>query len=697
MSMARPPEPSGLAVLPGAAAILAAGDVAACHAAIVHAVDGMDRHFGCAVRVCEVSLSPAGEAVMVWQSGDPSAIPLDENGAFGAWFRKARRLPGALHDLHGNVAGLLAAGAEEFVSPYFAIFADAMPGSIDGLPQAMQEIALVAAGQLRRLRQDMEYRLNRARLDGMSGLQADLLRVNVDLLWQADEAGMIQVTQVFNGRQDLVRRLAGKPLSDVRVAGGRSLADVIARGGPARGLRLDHPGEDALYISVGAGRAVHGTLAAGGDLAAERLAADVHILETMVGARHREEEARREAEGTLLGLRVLLAALPFREKLERLAGELARAADCDMVQVIQLRPGEAPRLLSPPALLSSHAAEALRRVLVASEGRSVTVLAAAGEESAVIRTTLGAESGDIALVTLPYAADRFHLVCRARPIFDSRKRGVAERFSLLLQQALALRDDQDRMVHTAKLSALGQLSTSIAHELRQPLNTISIAAQNVAMLVERQAVTPELLTQKVERILQQVDRACRVMERMRRFGRKSSGDYRPLPLLEVVRSARSLMQAVAEQARVDVDIEIAGDLMILADELELEQVLVNLLQNACDAIADQAGKGLRRIWIRGGPDPADPELVRLEVEDSGPGFAANVLGHALDAFFTTKAEGKGTGLGLSISHAILREHGGRLQVGNAAGGGGLITLFLRSPAARDKVVAIGRPALRETS
>jgi C4-dicarboxylate-specific signal transduction histidine kinase len=150
------------------------------------------------------------------------------------------------------------------------------------------------------------------------------------------------------------------------------------------------------------------------------------------------------------------------------------------------------------------------------------------------------------------------------------------------------------------------------------------------------------------------------------------------------------MDAVSERMGITIDIDVPDELDVLADELELEQVLVNLLQNASDAIEAESGP-VRRIRVWSAIDPADNEQVRLHVQDSGPGFAPEALGHALDAFFTTKPAGQGTGLGLSICHAILREHGGRLQVGNAEDGGALITLFLRRPApARAKIVTIGR-------
>ncbi len=586
--------------------------------------------------------------------------------------------------------GLVAAAGTGDIALHVGLIADLAPEAIDGFADALNDVAVVAAQQLYRLRRDGENGRRRARLDRMEEMQAELLAANADLLWEADEAGNIHVVQVLNGRHDLARRIEGRNLRDVRIAGQRSLPELIDAGGALRCLRVEQEGEEALYISVrpaGPRLGPRGTLCAGPDLSADRLAVSAHVIESMLDARTREELSRREAESMLLGLRILLAAAPFRGKLEQLARLLARTAGCDVVQIVQWRPTEAPRLLSPHGLLSSGAADALARLLTMAEGREVTVLPAAEDDCAVIRTILAAGQGDIAIVSLPYAAERFYLVCRGRPSFGPRQQGVAERFSLLLQHALALRNDQERLVHAAKLSMLGQMSVAIAHELRQPLNTISVAAQNVSMLAERGTLTPALFEEKAGRILKQVERACRVMDRMRRFGRKSGCDCKPVPLLEVARSARSLAQAAAGHADMVIDIDIADGMEVLADELEIEQVLVNLIQNARDASAESGLPARMRIWCD--RDPGDPDMVRLHVQDNGPGFSPRTLNHALDAFFTTKAGDRGTGLGLSISQAILREHGGQLHIANAAAGGALVTLVLPRPG-NASVVSIAR-------
>jgi signal transduction histidine kinase len=444
-----------------------------------------------------------------------------------------------------------------------------------------------------------------------------------------------------------------------------------------------------LYITVcprdcgPAGLRCHGAVSAGPDISADRLAIDARLLETMLGARAREDELRRETETMLMGLRALLAPRPFIEKLADLARLLADAVRSGDMRVLQQRAGESPRLLLPEAAPAPATGRMLADVLRLAEGHAVTHFAADSAEAARLRAALGAPRGAILLVAMPFRHERLYLVlgARAGAQFGPRETGLAERFSLLLQQAAMLRDDQAQMVHAAKLSALGQMSTSIAHELRQPLNTISIASQNIEVMLERGEVPPDVLREKMERIQRQVERAGKVMDRMRRFGRKSGGEIQPADLGAIAAGARAMMEHVTERSGVAVTVEIAENTIVLADEMEIEQVLVNLIQNASDAIAAHRlpGRPDGRIRIWEAQDEADREAVQLHVDDNGPGFPPEILQHAMDAFFTTKSQTEGTGLGLSISNAILREHGGRLTAGNWEKGG-RVTLHLRRPA-----------------
>lgn len=681
---------SELPVMPAVRKILATRTVASCHAALAEAANLLQTITLRPIDlVGEVTLGPKDQAALVWRRGDLFGQSAGVPVAFQEWFAHARGRPGQFCAFDDAVTGLVATGGIEEIPLYIVFLTECEPEESAPLETALRDIAGVAAQQLHRLRKDEETRLLRERSEARGASHAELLRASADLLWEADAEGVLHVTQIFNNRGDLARRFEGRSLREMTVADGKTVAAMAAHSKTLRSVRLDpdrgSKDEAPLYITVcalpcpaGPPR-LTGTISTGPDIAMDRLALDAQILETMLGARTREDELRHETEAMLMGLRALLSPVPFREKLDQLAQHLANAIGGDVIDMIQLRPGEKPRLLLSSATLAPTKATALQRVLAAAAGRDVTVLPANSDESAVTCATFEAQAGDMALIAIPYQAEQFYLVCRARRAFNTRDVRLAERFSLLLRQALILRDDQDRMIHTAKLSALGQMSANIAHELRQPLNTISIAAQNIEMLIERNAATPQILKEKVDRVLQQVDRACKVMDRMRRFGRKSAGNYKSVPLGQVVHSAAALMQRGAEKAGIRLDIHVPDDLVVIADELEIEQVLVNLIQNAIDAITDgprAEPQGWIRLWSS--IDPGDHDVACLHVEDNGPGFSPEVLQFAMDAFFTTKEQGKGTGLGLSISHAILREHGGRLQIGNAAQGG-LVTLYLRRP------------------
>jgi signal transduction histidine kinase len=541
----------------------------------------------------------------------------------------------------------------------------------------MQDLAQVSAQHLQRIRRDRETHSQRLRLDSDDRLNAALVQAGADLVWQADSDGILQVTHIFHGRGDLARQIHGQSLAAILPAG-TDVQAFLASNSAIRFQPITPPGAaEELFLTVtrrDETAPLCGTVCAFRTPPSERVAVEAVLLEAIMGARQREEMLRREAEAMMLGLRLLLGDLSFREKLERLAHHLTAAIDCDEVRLIQKRPGERPRLLLQDVQFDNRVRR-LENLLDAADARPVNVFKDGSEDAVFLSNTLDMRSGDIVLIALSALAERHYLLCRARSSLTMGDQDLAERISLLLQQALLLQGDQQRMIHTAKLSALGQMSTSIAHELRQPLNTISIAAQNIELMVEREKLDSSLLMEKSARILSQVERACKVMDRMRRFGRKTVGEYVVVSLAEMTRSARSLMDKIVLESGISIDIDVPEDLNVLADELEIEQVLVNLIQNSADAIAEKQGAG-GKIRMSVADAAADPAMVHLQVEDNGPGFPEDVQKHALDAFFTTKPQGKGTGLGLSIAHSILREHGGRLLIGNGKMGG-MVTLILR--------------------
>jgi len=663
-------------ILPELRRILGTASPRACHGALVQAARMLEDEFGFSILMAaEIAPGPA----IVWQSDGP----LRENGpALRAWLQRASYHPGRCLAFGEAAAGIVVSGASGPGAPMIALIADAilLPPKLES---AMRDVAEFTARHLHHLRTDEENMRRRQRLDAEGARDAALVRASADLVWEAEGDGIIHVTHVFHGRRDLARLFEGRALRDIP-AGALDLQRSAEKGQILRSRRIVLPGVDEpLFLTAcpspgtSAPFPLRGTIATAPEHADERLAVDTHTLETILASHHREEQLRRETETMMLGLRVLLGDISFREKLEQLAHHLAVAIDCDDVRLILFRAGEEPRLVFPAAMAANSIA--LRRIETLGQSGLLSLLPAGSEENARLREILAMRDGDLALIALPSTAERYYLLCRARRSLTPDDHGVAERISLLLQQALLLQADQKRMIHTAKLSALGQMSTGIAHELRQPLNAISLAAQNIDLMVSLGKAGPDLLKEKTERILAQIERACKVMDRMRRFGRRTAGEYKPSPIAAIARSARSLMDPLILSSGIAIDIDIPDDLRAVADELEIEQVLVNLIQNAADARDGKPG-GHIRIWSEGNPD--DHGALYLHVEDNGPGFQPDVLAHALDAFFTTKPEGKGTGLGLSIAHSILREHGGRILVGNGALGGGRITLVLRRPGAQ---------------
>ncbi|MEQ9529106.1 MAG: ATP-binding protein, partial [Parvibaculaceae bacterium] len=221
-------------------------------------------------------------------------------------------------------------------------------------------------------------------------------------------------------------------------------------------------------------------------------------------------------------------------------------------------------------------------------------------------------------------------------------------------------------------------SASIAHELRQPLNTISRAVQNLEYLLEAPEVDAAAVASKIARVLAQVERASDVIDRMRRFGRKSVGEHAVLPLRNAIENVEAIMHHVLLRAGVRLEIDIAADLTTYADQLQLEQVVSNLIQNAVDAISGIGAKSERAeglIRIVAARSDEEEGMIQIRIEDSGPGFRPEILERVLEPFFTTKSADHGTGLGLAICETIVRESGGRLEIGNHDGGG-YVTIIL---------------------
>lgn len=237
----------------------------------------------------------------------------------------------------------------------------------------------------------------------------------------------------------------------------------------------------------------------------------------------------------------------------------------------------------------------------------------------------------------------------------------------LLRDITEQRAMEETVERQARLAGLGRVVSSVAHEIRNPLNAISLSVQTLQRRLAVLAEPRDLSTLEVVR--EEIGRLNRLVEDLLIFSRTAPENLRDLPILSLVERVRGVLsEDLARRGAVlEVTPGIDGpDPVVRGSEERLFQVLVNLVRNSLEAV-----DGPVRIGIRLGREEA---FFSLTLSDSGPGFSPEALAHAMEPFFTTKSTG--VGLGLALSAEIVRSHGGRLRLGNLPGGGAGVTLLL---------------------
>ena len=256
-----------------------------------------------------------------------------------------------------------------------------------------------------------------------------------------------------------------------------------------------------------------------------------------------------------------------------------------------------------------------------------------------------------------------------------RQRSREELERLVEQRTADLRTAQDGLVQAAKLAALGQMSAALAHEINQPLTAQRMQLASLRLLLD--AGRHDEARQALPRIDQMLERMAALTGHLKTFARKSAGGLRErIELGHVVEQAQQLLLPRIRAERVEIEQALLWPAWVMGDAIRLEQVLVNLLRNALDAVAGQ-----ERPWIRLALQRLGGDWV-LSVADNGGGIPAEHLGSVFDPFFTTKPVGEGLGLGLAVSYGIVHELGGRLQVANAEAGAVFSLILPAAPMTR---------------
>jgi len=228
-----------------------------------------------------------------------------------------------------------------------------------------------------------------------------------------------------------------------------------------------------------------------------------------------------------------------------------------------------------------------------------------------------------------------------------------------------LREKQEQLVQAAKLATLGELTTGVAHELNNPLNNIGLFVGNVLDRIRLGRWDEARIEHDLSLAMLQVEKATEIITHLRTFGRAAPVSRESVSINQVVERALSLLREQFRLRLVEVDLQLAPEEpRVRGNAIQLEQVVMNLLTNARDAIVDAP---VTRVSISS--QIVEDDRVRLIVADTGPGIPGELQQRVFDPFYTTKDVGEGTGLGLSIVYGIVQDHEGTITVESPPSGG----------------------------
>ncbi len=253
-------------------------------------------------------------------------------------------------------------------------------------------------------------------------------------------------------------------------------------------------------------------------------------------------------------------------------------------------------------------------------------------------------------------------VYRDTPIYIMTANDITERIQA-----------EQQLAQASKMATLGEMSAGVAHELNQPLTVIKTASSFILRKIKGcQPISGEILNTLAEEMDAQVDRASRIINHLREFGRKTETHKTAVQINEAIQGMLTVMGKQLELRQIKVFLDLEPELPdILGDKNRLEQVFINFAMNARDALDDPAVKE-KKIRIR---SFFENGWVKVDFSDNGCGIPKEIQEKIFEPFFSTKGVGQGTGLGLSISYGIIRDYQGQIQVNSLVGAGTTFTLL----------------------
>ncbi|MDP2932240.1 MAG: ATP-binding protein, partial [Chloroflexota bacterium] len=232
-----------------------------------------------------------------------------------------------------------------------------------------------------------------------------------------------------------------------------------------------------------------------------------------------------------------------------------------------------------------------------------------------------------------------------------------------------LKESQAQLIQAEKLTSLGQLAASVAHEVNNPLSGVLVYTQLLAKKIAADNIAKEVTLGYLKKMETELTRSTRLIRNLLDFARQSTPSFREVDINEVIGRAFELASHSAQLQHIEVLKELDPNLpKLMADFDQLQQVCTNLILNAIQAMP-QGG----RLTIR---TATDDRWVKIEVVDTGCGISKENMAKLFTPFFTTKQQVKGVGLGLAVAYGIIQRHQGRIEVQSEAGKGSTFTIFL---------------------
>lgn len=244
-----------------------------------------------------------------------------------------------------------------------------------------------------------------------------------------------------------------------------------------------------------------------------------------------------------------------------------------------------------------------------------------------------------------------------------------------------VRESQMQLIHSGRLASLGEMAAGIAHELTQPLNAILLFARNTVRILADNNIKNDMAEENLTFIVDRVKKASSIIKSLKSFARKTEEDKIFVDVNVLIGDILKFLDAQLRLSDVAVELDLGRNVsMVMAHNVRLEQVFLNIIQNALQAMGKTDNPVLRiRTAMKETPDPENVKnrvYVAISISDNGEGMTPDIKARVFDPFFTTREVGSGMGLGLSIVDRIIREHSGYVTVDSAPSHGSCFTVYL---------------------